>query len=77
MVTIAAGQLGAGQRAGSPSTSSPEGQCHVFTFLSSDLTFTIHPWTKCDKSIVQVQGFLNMCQVSIIRLGGVKPVQCL
>ena len=75
-MTIAAGQLGAGQRAGSPSTSSPEG--HVFTFLSSDLTFTIHPmWTICDKSIVQVQCFLNMCQVSIIRLGGVKPVQCI
>ena len=73
-MTIAAGHLGAGQRAGSPSTSSPEGQCHVFTFLSSDLAFTIHPWTKCDKSIVQVQGFLNMCQVSIIRLGGVKCI---
>ena len=54
MVTIAAGHLGAGQRAGSPSTSSPEGQCHVFTFLSPDLAFTIHPWTKCDKNILQV-----------------------
>ena len=74
-MTIAAGHLRAGQREGSASTSSPEGQCHVFTFLSPDLTFTIQPmWTICDKSIVQVQGFLNMCQVSIIRLGGVKCI---